>query len=286
MGGGGPKGGGGGGGADEGRGGGSGGVRESGKVVVGVSMEARPGDPGPGTTRPHGGGCSANPGGFGPGGKVAGPVGRSGGGSQGARCPANSEGLGTSGLGTSTGPAPPARCVGASPSEASPTPDAGAEPPPPRHPRHPTAAREAHPQGHRRHLTAAPEPRPPRRPPYRDAAPGSRPRCRPERRPVPPPSPPPRRTGRPVSRAWPWGPCPRWCRRTAAPTSRPRDRWAFPLLAHAPNCPPRERYENGASGKSGAAPPLERRAECVPNSPASASGPPGTGRGNGPGERP
>lgn len=59
----------------------------------------------------------------------------------------------------------------------------------------------------------------------------------------------PRRNGRPGSLRCARTPCPRWRRRTAAPTSRPRDRWAFPLLAHAPDCPLRGPDENGASGK-------------------------------------
>lgn len=37
-----------------------------------------------------------------------------------------------------------------------------------------------------------------------------------------------RRSGRPGNRARPWVPCPRWSRRTAAPTSRPQDARAFP----------------------------------------------------------
>ncbi|MDQ0687028.1 hypothetical protein QFZ56_005991 [Streptomyces achromogenes] len=48
------------------------------------------------------------------------------------------------------------------------------------------------------------------------------------------PLPRPRRSGRPGSRRRARVPCPRWHRRTTAPTSRPHDRWAFPP---ADSCP-------------------------------------------------
>jgi hypothetical protein len=85
-----------------------------------------------------------------------------------------------------------------------------------------------------RHLRRPPLPRPRRRP--CQPLPGPRPPRRPHppgppNRPVP--SPTPRRSGRPGCPGPVWGPCRRWSR-TAAPTSRPRDRWAFPPAGSCP----------------------------------------------------
>lgn len=128
---------------------------------------------------------------------------------------------------------------------------------PPPHHRRPTPALPARPPHHRRpprgHPTAPPYLRcpPPARPPcprpvaLRFPPPsastrvagrqvGVRPGARPPHPPGLPPPPLPRRTGRQGNPARSWGPCRRWNRRTAAPTSRPHDRWAFPPAGSCP----------------------------------------------------